>query len=225
MIEQLPNWINFLFLGTLIATLGFFYIANGKPKKLMGFLVIWCFIQGFLGYAGFYRITDSVPPRFALVLLPILLFWGYGLRPTPLKAIITVRTTHLSTFLHTVRIPVEIVLWYLYRYGTVPELMTFEGRNFDILVGITAPLIGSLFYLGRISKKALLAWNVIGLFLVFFILINGILSAELPFQQFAFDRPNTGITYFPFVLLPAAIVPLVIYTHITDIIKLRKEIF
>lgn len=64
---------------------------------------------------------------------------------------------------------------------------------------------------------------MIGLCLVSFILVNGVLSVETPFQQFAFGQPNRALAYFPFILLPAAIVPIVIFTHITDIIKIRRE--
>lgn len=125
--------------------------------------------------------------------------------------------------MHTVRLPVEIVLFGLFIYQMVPELMTFEGRNYDIIMGITAPIIGILLLKKRISKKALLIWNILGLFLVTFILVNGVLSAELPFQQFAFDQPNRGLNYFPFVLLPATIVPIVVWTHISDILILVKN--
>jgi hypothetical protein len=112
----------------------------------------------------------------------------------------------------------------LFIYKTIPESLTFSGRNFDIIMGITAPIIGLLFLRKVIRWKALIIWNSIGLFFIFFILIDGILSSELPFQQFAFDQPNEGMTYFPFILLPAIVVPIVIYTHITDIIKIRSEI-
>jgi branched-subunit amino acid transport protein len=104
----------------------------------------------------------------------------------------------------------------------VPELMTFKGRNYDILVGISALLVGLLVFKKHVSTQGLLLWNVVGLFFVCFILINGILSAELPFQQFAFDQPNRALSYFPYVFLPAIVVPIVIYTHITDIMKLKS---
>jgi len=106
----------------------------------------------------------------------------------------------------------------------VPQLMTFEGINYDILVGFTAPIIGLLYLKNKISKNFLMCWNIIGLILVVSIMTIGILSAELPFQQFGFEQPNRGLQYFPFILLPALIVPLMIYAHITDIIKLKKEI-
>jgi hypothetical protein len=49
-------------------------------------------------------------------------------------------------------------------------------------------------------------------------------NTELPFQQFGFAQPNRAVNYFPYVLLPDTIAPIVIWTHISDIIKLRKEI-
>ncbi|TAH22438.1 MAG: hypothetical protein EAZ08_00730 [Cytophagales bacterium] len=42
-------------------------------------------------------------------------------------------------YLNIVRIPVEIILFWLFVNKAIPELMTFEGRNLDIIAGITAP--------------------------------------------------------------------------------------
>jgi|SRR6056297_2895484 len=224
MIENLPNWIDLTFIIICLMTLILFHFSNGKPKKLTLLIIIWSIMQSVLANIGFYHITDSIPPRFGLVLIPATLFIIYGLLPKQQRWIFEKRQTKISTFLHSVRLPVEIVLFGLFTYKMIPELMTFEGRNYDIIMGITAPLVGWLYLKQKLSKGVLLIWNIIGLILVLFILFNGILSSELPFQQFGFDQPNRGINYFPFVLLPATIVPIVIWTHITDIVKLRKEI-
>jgi hypothetical protein len=45
------------------------------------------------------------------------------------------------TLVHIVRVPVEITLFMLSTHKLIPELMTFAGRNFDILSGITAPIV------------------------------------------------------------------------------------
>jgi len=224
MIEHLPTWIEVLFLITWIITIGFFYQANGKPKLLTSVIILWSILHSILAYIGFYQVTTTIPPRFALVLGPAILLIIYGLLPKQRAWIHTHRDIRWSTYLHSVRIPVEMVLLYLFLNKMIPELMTFEGRNFDILAGLTAPIIGFLYGRGMLSKRILISWNVIALLLVSFIMINGILSVEFPFQQFGFEQPNRGINYFPFVLLPAVIVPIVIYTHISDIIKLRKEL-
>lgn len=105
----------------------------------------------------------------------------------------------------------------------IPELMTFEGRNFDIISGISAPLI---YYFGfvqkRLSNKIIIIWNVLCLMLLFNIVINAVFSAPFPFQKFAFDQPNIAILYFPFNWLPSCVVPIVLFSHIVVIRQLLK---
>jgi hypothetical protein len=99
--------------------------------------------------------------------------------------------------------------------------MTFEGRNFDILSGITAPVIYYFVFIKKnMSRKALLLWNFICLGLLFNIVINAILSVPAPFQQFAFEQPAIAIQYFPFIWLPSVIVPLVLLSHLAAIRQL-----
>ena len=122
------------------------------------------------------------------------------------------------TYVNVVRIPVEIVLYWLYLNKAVPELMTFAGSNFDILAGISAPLVA---YVGlrkqKLSKKVVLWWNIAALALLLNIVIHAVLSAPFVFQQLAFDQPNIGVLYFPFVWLPAFIVPVVLFGHLVSI--------
>ena len=224
MIEGLENWINIIFIIILIFTIGVFHFSNGKPKLLTILIISWTIVQSLISLSGFYTNTDAFPPRFGLVIIPVLIVLAFSLLPKQRNFILNVRNNKLSTFLHCIRLPIEIILLQLFLYGMIPELMTFEGRNFDIIAGVTAPVIGILFWKNKISKKILLFWNFAALSLVLFILFNAILSAELPFQQFGFNQPNRAILFFPFVLLPATIVPIVIHTHILDIIKLIKEI-
>lgn len=226
MIEGLPNWINVLFLLTTGITILLFYFANGRKKSLLALLIAWSIMQSVLALSGVYQITNTFPPRFLLVLLLPGILIAIGLLPAVRDKLLKNRKRALSTFLHTVRIPVEIVLLFLFINKMVPELMTFERRNFDILAGLSAPIIGILILTKRAGNGVLIAWNVAALCLVClvsFILLNGILSAELPFHQFGFEHPNRAINYFPFILLPAVIVPIVLYTHLTDLILLLKE--
>lgn len=223
MIESLPSWIVIIFITTCLVTILLFHLSNDRPYKLTGLIVLWSTFHSVLAYNGFYLNTTVFPPRFGLILIPVVLLILASLVPKWQGWFLRTRNTKISTFIHIVRFPVEIVLLQLFLYKMIPELMTFEGRNFDIIMGITAPIVGYLWLINKIGRRVLLLWNVIGLILITFILINGILSVELPFQQFGFEQPNRAIAYFPFILLPATIVPLVIWTHVTDIIKLVKE--
>jgi hypothetical protein len=128
------------------------------------------------------------------------------------------------TILHILRLPVEITLYYLLLAELIPESMTFEGSNFDIISGITAPVIYYfVFVLRKIGARILLIWNFLCLVLLLNVVITAILSVPTPFQQFAFDQPNIGVGYFPFVLLPAALVPIVFLSHLASIRQLSKR--
>lgn len=224
MIDQMPTWVEVLFFLTTILTILFFYFSNGKSIKVTLLIIVWSISHSVLASQGFYLNDEALPPRFVLVLIPPIILIIYSLFSSKRQQIFENRNTKISTFLHVVRFPVEIVLFELFVYKMVPESMTFEGWNFDIIMGITAPIIGFLYLKNKLSEKGLILWNVLGLVLVSFILLLGILSAELPFQQFGLEQPNRGINYFPFILLPATIVPIVWWTHLTDILILRKKL-
>ena len=50
-----------------------------------------------------------------------------------------------------------------------------------------------------------------GLGLLANIVIIAVLSFPSPIQQFGFEQPNIGLAYFPFIWLPAIIVPIVLF--------------
>ena len=129
------------------------------------------------------------------------------------------------TLLHVVRIPVEIILFLLASRKVIPELMTFAGRNFDILSGITAPIIYFICFRNShlSNRKLLLAWNFICLALLLNIIINAVLSLPYSSQLFAFDQPNMAVLYFPFAWLPSFIVVVVLYCHLAAIRQLLKS--
>lgn len=220
MIAQLPIWIDILFICSFVVTIVLFYYSNGKPYKLTSLILLWSLIHCVLAFNGFYHNITAMPPRFGLVLIPVFVVLLYSFFGRQRQWFLDNRNTKISTFLHIIRLPVEIVLLQLFIHNMIPELLTFEGRNFDIIAGLTAPIVGVLYLKKWIGNRALLVWNVLGLILILFVYTNGILSSELPFQQFGYDQPNRAMTYFPFILLPATIVPIVIWTHISDIIKL-----
>ncbi|MGY5351061.1 hypothetical protein ACXGQW_00570 [Wenyingzhuangia sp. IMCC45533] len=235
MIENLPTYISLTFGLTTVTTLLFFIwsVRNSNSeltrKKAMPIFIgstIWLTIQAVLTFKNIYNSdTNSFPPKIMLLgilptILTIILFFITSkgrqfIDSLPLKNL---------TYLNIVRIPVEIVLFWLFLNKTIPELMTFEGRNFDILAGITAPLIA---YFGltkqKLSRTMILIWNFVCLGLLINIVLNALLSVPSPIQKFAFDQPNIAILYFPFSWLPTFIVPIVLFGHLTSIRQLLKK--
>lgn len=220
----LPAYVFIVFIFTTLFTLYLLYKASKGSRALLLICSLWILIQGMIAYTGFYTVTNTLPPRFALLLLPPLIVIIILFSTSKGKALIDRFDQQWLTYLHILRIPVELVLFWLFVAQYVPELMTFEGRNFDILSGLSAPLIAFLAFNKKIlNSKILLFWNFICLGLLFNIVINAILAAPSVFQMQAFDQPNTGVFYFPFVWLPCFIVPVVLFSHLVCIRQIIKK--
>ncbi|MES2679278.1 MAG: hypothetical protein V4635_05305 [Bacteroidota bacterium] len=222
--DNLPVYISIVFGLTTILTLGLFYKATNNSKTTLIILLTWLALQTLIGLSEFYTVTDTIPPRFPLLVLPPALLIIGLFATSKGRRFIDSLDLKVLTILHTIRIPVEIVLFWLFVNKTVPELMTFEGRNFDIISGLTAPII---FYFGFIKKRSgrriILIWNFICLGLLANIVVNAVLSAPFPFQKFAFDQPNIAVLYFPFNWLPSCVVPIVLFSHLVAIRQLINE--
>ena len=128
------------------------------------------------------------------------------------------------TLLHVVRIPVELVLFGLFVQGAVPQLITFEGWNWDILVGLTTPVVYCLaFWKNVLGTKSLLLRNIVGLASLLNIVTTALLAVPTSFQRFAFDQPKVAVFHFPFVWLPACVVPIVLLAHLVAIWRLAAK--
>lgn len=227
MIESLPLYVVLVFIFTTLLTVWIFQNLARRgsfTSKTTTFLSViisfWLIFQGTISVLGFYQKTDAVPPRlFVFAIFPALLliiglfiFSRDWIEKLPLKSL---------TLLSIIRIPVEICLYWLFQNGQIPQLMTFEGRNFDILSGITAPIIvWFAFRNEQIKRPLLIIWNILCLGLLINIVSHAALSIPSPIQQLAFDQPNKAVLFFPFVWLPSTIVPIVLFSHLASIWQL-----
>jgi hypothetical protein len=224
--DNLPAYVGIVFALTAFLTIWIFYKATRRSIMTLILLFVWLILQGFVSLTGFYTNTSGMPPRFILLVLPPLLVIAILFATSPGRKFIDGLNPGMLTLLQVVRIPVELVLLVLSWNLVVPTLMTFEGRNFDIFAGLTAPFV---FYFGyirkrkKLNKKIILLWNFLCLGLLFNIVINAVLSAPFPFQRFAFTQPNIAILYFPFIWLPCCIVPLVFFAHLACIRRILRH--
>lgn len=235
MIDNLPSYISTIFglttLGTLLLFIWTIKSSNSEltRKKAMPIfigLTIWITIQAVLTINKLYNYdTNSFPPKIMLIgILPTIFIIILLFTTSKGRQFIDSLPLRNLTIINVVRIPVEIVLYWLFLNNAIPELMTFEGRNFDIIAGITAPII---VYLGfkklTLSRNILLIWNFICLGLLINIILNAMFSAPSPIQKFAFEQPNIAILNFPFSWLPTFIVPIVLLGHFVSIRQLIKS--
>lgn len=127
---------------------------------------------------------------------------------------------HRIIQLQSFRIFVELLLWVLFIDELLPKQMTFEGRNFDIIAGITAPVVAYLAAKNRLSNTVLIVWNFAGLALLANIVTVAILSTPSPIRVFFEEPANTIVAYFPISLLPGILVPLAYTLHLFSLKQL-----
>jgi hypothetical protein len=222
--EHLPTYIYLTFGATVIFTIWLFYKATNNSKTFLIGLSAWIIIQSALAITGFYNNPATMTVRFPLLFTPPLLFLASRFVTKSGRNFIDGLNLPLLTIFHVIRIPVEIVLFWLFINHSVPEAMTFHGRNLDILSGISAPFV---YYFGFIKKKLnkaiIIAWNLICFVLLLNVVSAGMLSLPARFMQFGFEQPNIALGYFPFILLPALLVPLVILSTAAAMRQLLKK--
>ena len=225
MFTGLPSYLVITFLAAVALTFQFFISASPNKKMPLLVMTAWLLVTAALALSGFLSVTSGMPPRFFLVVVLPFLFIVFLLITKKGQAFLESLDIRMLTLLHLVRVPVELSLYWLAAHKAVPELMTFEGRNFDIIAGITAPVIYFVCFRGKEVKNrlVLLAWNLLCLGLLLNIVVNGILSAPFSFQRFAFDQPNIAVLFFPFVWLPSFIVMVVFFSHLVVIGRLQKK--
>jgi len=230
-----PQLATILFILTSFATVFLLpgtWINDSDPKirkrslSILLAVLIWLVVQALVTINGFYYYTiqTSLPPKIMvfgvapMLVLILLLFITPGGRH-----FIDSLSLRRLTWLHTIRVPVEIVLYLLFLQKGVPELMTFQGRNFDIVAGLTAPVLAYFgFVRDRPRRNLLLTWNFISLALLLNIVINALLSAPGPLQKFAFNQPNIAVLLFPYSWLPTFVVPVVLFSHLAAIRQLTR---
>lgn len=187
-------------------------------------LVGWLALTAVLAERGFFDDFRSLPPRFLpLFGLPLLtlLALTFSRRVAPLLAAVPPAWPIAA---QAFRIPVEIVLWRLAVAGVIPELLSFHGRNVDILVGLTAPVVAYACFVRRAwSPRVALWWNWAGIVILLNVVVHAQLSAPTPWGILETDPPTTFIADWPYVWLPGFLVPLAWLLHAVSLRQLRSR--
>lgn len=230
MIENVPGYVSIIFILTTFLTVGILFYAIKQtvfdtiPAKILVFLLaFWIFFQAILALNGFHLNQEMVPPRiFLFGVLPALLliivyfifFRKNFIEKLPLKTL---------TILSIIRVLVELCLLWLFQNRLVPQSMTFEGRNFDILSGLTAPIMYFLAFRGnKVNRPLLIVWNLFALTLLFNVVITAVLAFPANSPTLPPELQNRAVLYFPYVWLPTVIVPIVLFCHLASLWKLFK---
>jgi hypothetical protein len=193
-----------LFLLTVAVTVLALFRLVGS-RAFVGALLLWLAFTGALAWSGVFAQAQRLPILIVTALASATwLAWRLP-AGVPLPWLIGYQAF---------RIPVEIFLHSGYTDGFVPVQMTWEGRNFDILSGLTAIPLAWLAARGRLPNWAARLWNLGGFALLLNIMTVAVLSLPTPLRQFHNEPANRFVMQFPFVWLPAVLVPAAWFGHI-----------
>lgn len=193
-----------------------------KSKRLGAGILAWLVVTGLAGWLGMLRDFQGVPPRmFVLLLAAVILTVVTALSGIGARLVAEAGVVWLVG-MQAFRIAVEIFLDWGYRVNLVPVQMTFEGRNWDILSGVSAAGVAWFVTKGWAPRWLILTWNCVGLALLLNIVTVAILSMPTALRLFHNEPANTFIADFPYVWLPTFLVQVALFGHLLVFRWLRQ---
>lgn len=185
-------------------------------------LIVGLVVPGLLAAGGYLDRYNPLPPPVLLLIAGVTVV-NVALMLSSVGAAIvnSVSLTWLIGF-QAFRIAVE---WWLHQgfvEGFVPVQMTWSGRNFDVVSGVTALALAMWMATGRPPRAAIIGWNVLGLALLANIVVVAVLSTPVAFRSFLDGPPNLLPSTFPFVWLPTFLVQAALAGHLLVIRALAR---
>ncbi len=185
---------------------------------------VWLALWWAVARSGVLMHFDCRPPPLLFALVATLLA-GLGIGLSPLGGRIA-RRLPLAALVgfQAFRLPLELIMDGAARAGVMPVQMSFEGRNYDIVTGASALVLGLLLRAGRAPLALVAVWNLTGIVLLGNIV--GVAVASLPPWHAFGTEPenlNTWIAAAPFIWLPTVFVACAIAGHILVARRLLLE--
>jgi hypothetical protein len=217
-----------LFLGfvALVVTLAGAIVVRFAPveirvKTLTG-LSAWVSYATALGYLGtrlFPAGASRLPMLLAVPAVGLVVFCarshfaGQLARTIPPYALIG---------LESFRIGVELFLHQLWVLGLVPKMLTYDGANFDLLIGLSAPIVAWLLSTKRLAPRVAIAWNLLGIAMLANVVVRSVLTTPGPTHLLITDVANRAVTHFPYTFIPGLLAPIAVLLHLLAIRGLRS---
>ena len=188
-------------------------LVRRNPRVGSAFFA-WLLITGFFAFTGKLSDFSHLPPRLPMLfVLTFVVIYFASYFPAATKLTESPGLAWLIG-LQVFRVAVEIFLFLGNRAGFVPVQMTMEGRNWDVLTGLTALPMAWLVAKKKAPKWSIYAWNVACLVLLLNVVVIAVLSMPTPLRRFHNEPANTFVTSFPYVWLPLYLVQVAWMSHL-----------
>ena len=204
-------------------------IEPALRKKRVAFVAIgllaWFVYTYLIGQSGILENLE-MPPRFPLLLVaPAFIFTAVLLYRNRNSRVISAIPKSWTIYYQTFRILVESLFLASVSVGLLHPEATLEGYNYDMLMGISAPIIAYLvFKAGVLPEKIAVTWNYIGLVVLASVIFVFVTTTYFPsIWGSAESLAPKELTTFPFVLVPSFLMPSAVFMHILSIMRLRRS--
>ena len=197
-------------------------LLAAKSKPLGVGVLVWLVVTGLAGWLGLARDFQRVPPpMFVLLLAAVVLAVVTAMSRVGSRLVAEAGIVWLIG-VQAFRVAVEVFLDWGHRVDLVPVQMTFEGRNWDIVSGVSAAAVAWLAARRQAPRWLVLLWNCVGLALLLNIVVIAVLSMPTPLRRFHNEPVNSFIAYFPYIWLPTFLVQLALFGHLLVFRWLRQ---
>jgi hypothetical protein len=195
----------------------------GVGAAMAGAVALWLAIVFGLARVGVFRRFDALPPRVMVAAMACTAALVAFSRGAAGRRFVAAASLAGIAGLQCFRVPVEVALHALYTRELVPVQMTWSGRNFDVLVGLTAPFVALALHRGRIGLRALAAWHVASLAMLVNIVATAAMSFPGPLRRFHEGVSAAVVAEAPFVWLPAFLVPVAAASHLVSLLEIARS--
>lgn len=166
---------------------------------------LWLFVVSAASYSGALLPREGPPLPFVIMVISIFAVGALLARSQVGDRLARGLPLAVLVGFQGFRLPLELAMHRAHGEGLMPIQMSYLGRNFDIVTGITAIVLAIALVTTRVPRWVVRAWNVLGLILLFNILAVAIMSTPM-FAYFGPDRLNVWVMWMPYTLLPAVMV-------------------
>lgn len=211
-----PSFL-FAFLVWLIAhyTLVKQNMANaGRISAVIAFSIFcWFTFVIVVSRTGMFSVNPLVAPNIALGFLLLFELLRRVYASQTIQRIAANAPMWFLIVIQTYRI-IGIVFFTFYARGLLPAEFAIPAGLGDIFVGVTAPLVATLYYFRKsYGRQLAILWNYVGILDLIVAIGVGILSFQRPIE-FLHTTPSTEqIALFPLAIVPLFAVPLALVLH------------
>jgi hypothetical protein len=199
---------------------------NKSSLYIIGSAALWFTYLLVLEKSGLI-LDKSLPPKLpVLIVLPFTIFTILFYRKNKENQVLKAMPVSWLVYIQSFRIVVEIIILYTFIAGVLPKSASFEGYNFDVMMGLAAPFVGYFLFKNGV-KNLMLAriWNVFGIVMILFVAAVIVTSYYQPLNIWGSETTLVQDKFFsyPYLLLPAFLAPMGIFFHVVSMLQLRRN--